>query len=52
MIVLVEQPKCTWDELVNNLKAVGTAVTRNSIGNTLHHYGLESFRSLKVPLAL
>lgn len=32
---VVDLPKTTWEEIVDDLKAVGTTVTKNSIGNTL-----------------
>ena len=46
----------SWDindaqeELVHDLKAVGTTVTKRTISNTLHHEGLKSCCSRKVPL--
>ncbi len=30
-----DQPRTTWEELVNDLKAVGTTITKQNIGNTL-----------------
>ena len=32
-----DQPSTTREELVNDLKAVGTTVTKRTISNTLHH---------------
>ena len=37
-----DQPSTTQEELVNDLKAVGTTVTKRTISNTLHHEGLKS----------
>ena len=37
-----DQPSTTQEELVNNLKAVATTVTKRTISNTLHHEGLKS----------
>ena len=37
-----DQPSTTQEELVNNLKAVGTTVTKRTISNTLHREGLKS----------
>ena len=37
-------------QLVNDLKAVGTTVTKRTISNTLHHEGLKSCCARKVPL--
>ena len=37
-----DQPSTTQEELVNDLKAVGTTVTKRTISNTLHREGLES----------
>lgn len=31
---VVDQPKAPREEIVNDLKAAGTAVTKNTIGNT------------------
>ena len=40
----------TQEELVNDLKAVGTTVTKITISNTLHREGLKSCCTRKVPL--
>ncbi len=45
-----DQPRTTWEELVNDLKAVGTTVTKQNIGNTLRRNGLKSCSTCKVPL--
>ena len=37
-----DQPSSTQEELVNDLKAVGTTVTKRTISNTLHREGLKS----------
>ena len=44
-----DQPRTTWEELVNDLKA-GTTVTKQTIGNTLRRNGLKSCSARKVPL--
>ncbi len=44
------QPRTTREELVNDLKAAGTIVTKKTIGNTLCHEGLKSCSARKVPL--
>ncbi len=44
------QPKTTREDLVNDLKAAGTIVTKKTIGNTLHREGLKSCSARKVPL--
>lgn len=41
---VADQPKTTRDDLVSDLKAVGTTVTKNTIGNTRHRYRLKSCR--------
>ena len=38
-----DKPSTTQEELVNDLKAVGTTVTRRTISNTLHHERLKSW---------
>ena len=44
------QPSTIQEELVNDLKAVGTTVTKRTISNTLHREGLKSCCTRKVPL--
>ncbi len=44
------QPRTTREDLVNDLKAAGTIVTKKTIGNTLHREGLKSCSTCKVPL--
>ena len=44
------QPSTTQEELVNDLNAVGTTVTKRTISNTLHREGLKSCCARKVPL--
>ncbi|KAL0183687.1 hypothetical protein M9458_019383, partial [Cirrhinus mrigala] len=44
------QPTTTWEDLVNDLKAAGTIVTKKTIGNTLRHEELKSCSTRKVPL--
>ncbi len=44
------QPRTTRDDLVNDLKATGTIVTKKTIGNTLCREGLKSCSTRKVPL--
>src|SRR4029434_6895214 len=43
-------PRTTQGELVNDLKAAGTTVTKKTIGNTLRLNGLKYCSTLKVPL--
>ena len=45
-----DQPSTTQEELVNDLKAVGTTVSKRTISNTLHREGLKSCCTRKVPL--
>ena len=45
-----DQPSTTQEELVNDLKAVGTTVTKRTISNALHREGLKSCCARKVPL--
>ena len=45
-----DQPSTTQEELVNDLKAVGTTVTKRTISNTLHREGLKSCCTRKDPL--
>ncbi len=44
------QPRTTREDLVNDLKAAGTIVTKKTIGNTLRREGLKSCRACNVPL--
>ncbi|KAK3548249.1 hypothetical protein QTP70_005808 [Hemibagrus guttatus] len=41
------QPRTTREDLVNDLKAAGTTVTKKTIGNTLRHEGLKSCSARK-----
>ncbi|KAJ8374544.1 hypothetical protein SKAU_G00051240 [Synaphobranchus kaupii] len=45
-----DQPRTTREELVNDIKAAGTTVTKKTIGNTLRRNGLKSCSARKVPL--
>ena len=45
-----DAPRTTREELVNDLKAAGTTVTKKTIGNTLRRNGLKSCSARKVPL--
>ncbi len=44
------QPRTTREDLVNDLKAAGTIVTKKTIGITLRREGLKSCSACKVPL--
>ncbi len=44
------QPKTTWEDLVNDLKRAGTTVSTVTISNTLHHHVLKSCSARKVTL--
>ncbi|KAI4903007.1 hypothetical protein NFI96_012034, partial [Prochilodus magdalenae] len=44
------QPRTTQEELVNDLKAAGTTVSKKTIGNTLRCNGLKSYSARQVPL--
>uniref|UniRef100_A0A4W5JC14 Uncharacterized protein n=1 Tax=Hucho hucho TaxID=62062 RepID=A0A4W5JC14_9TELE len=44
------QPRTTREDLVNDLKAAGTIVTKKTIGNTLCREGLKSCSARKIPL--
>ena len=44
------QPRTTWEDIVNDLKATGTIVTKTPIGTTLRREGLKSCSARKVPL--
>ncbi len=50
MRTVKNQPRTTREDLVNDLKAAGTIVTKKTIGNTLHREGLKSCSARKVPL--
>lgn len=43
------QPRTTWEEPVNDLRAVGTTATKSTIGNTLDN-GQKSSGCRKVPM--
>src|SRR4029434_9096475 len=43
-------PRNSKGELVNDLKATGTTVTKKTMGNTLRRNGLKYCRTRKVPL--
>ena len=43
-------PRTTRGELMNQLKAAGTTVTKETVGNTLRRHGLKSCSARKVPL--
>ena len=45
-----DQPRTTWQDLVNDLKRAGTTVSKKTISNTLRRHGLKSCSSRKVPL--
>ncbi len=44
------QPRTTQEDLVHDLKAAGTIVTKKTIGNTLRCKGLKSCSAHNVPL--
>ncbi len=45
-----DQPRTTWEDLVNDLKRAGTTISTVTICNTLHHHRLKSGSACKVPL--
>ncbi len=45
-----DQPRTTWEDLVNDLRRDGTTVSTVTISNTLHRQGLKSCSVCKVPL--
>ncbi len=50
MRMVRNQPTTTREDLVNDLKAAGTIVTKKTIGNTLCYEGLQSCSTRMVPL--
>ncbi len=50
MRMVRNQPRTTWEDLVNGLKAAGTIVNKKTVGNTLRREGLKSCCARKVPL--
>ncbi len=50
MRTMRNQPRTTREDLVNDLKAAGTIVTKKTIGNTLHREELKSCSACKIPL--
>ncbi len=50
MRMVRNQPRTTREDLVNDLKAAGTIVTKKTIGNTVRREGLKSCSARKVPL--
>ncbi|XDV52100.1 hypothetical protein PO909_020865 [Leuciscus waleckii] len=44
------QPRTTWEELVNDLKRAGITVSKVTVGNTLRRHGLKSCMARKVLL--
>ena len=47
---VMDQPRTTWQDLVNDLKRTGTTVSKKTISNTLRRHGLKSCSACKVPL--
>ncbi len=52
MWMVRNQPRTTREDLVRDLKAAGTIVTKKTIGNTLRREGLKSCSTRKVPLLM
>ncbi len=50
MRTMRNQPRTIWEDLVNDLEAAGTIVTKKTIGNILRREGLKSCSARKVPL--
>ncbi len=50
MRMVRNQPRTTREDLVNDLKAAGTIVTKKTIGNALRREGLKSCSARNVPL--
>jgi 3-deoxy-D-arabino-heptulosonate 7-phosphate (DAHP) synthase len=45
-----DQPRTTWQDLVNDPKTAGTTVSKKTISNTLCRHGLKSCSARKIPL--
>jgi len=45
-----DQPRTTWQDLVDDLKRAGTTVSKKTISNTLLHHESKSCSTRKVPL--
>ncbi len=50
MRMVRNQHRTTQEDLVNDLKAAGSIVTKKTIGNTLCHEGLKSCSARKISL--
>uniref|UniRef100_A0A8C4T226 Transposase Tc1-like domain-containing protein n=1 Tax=Erpetoichthys calabaricus TaxID=27687 RepID=A0A8C4T226_ERPCA len=48
--IVRNQPRTTWEELVNDMKRAGTTVSKVTVGRTLSHHGFKSRIAQKVPL--
>lgn len=48
--IVSKNPHTTRNELVKELEAVGTKVSRHTVTNTLKEHGLRSYRARKTPL--
>lgn len=46
---VIYHPKNTWERFVDDLKAVGRRITKNTIGNTLLHYEFKSYSTVNLP---
>lgn len=47
---VIYHPKNTWERFVDDLKAVGRRITKNTIGNTLLHYEFKSYSTREFAL--